>query len=82
MLGEHAFDCNHVGGVFGEPLFEPGLHLEQPMSHIQARAGAHDTDRDEDGRSPHSAINHADTATGEARVYTQNALSLEHQFGL
>jgi len=52
------------------------------MSHIQARAGAHDTDRDEDGRSPHSAIDHADTAAGEAGVYTQNALFLEHQFGL
>jgi len=39
-------------------------------------------DRDEGGGSPHSAINHADTAAGEAGVYTQNALFLEHQFGL
>ena len=82
MLGEHAFDGDHVRGVFGEPPFESGLHLEQPMGHVQVRAGAHDPDRDEDGGPPHGTIHHADTAAGEAGIYPQNALFLEHQFGL
>ena len=82
MLGEHAFDCDHVRRVLGEPPFESGFHLEQPMCHVQVRAGAHDPNRDEGGGPPNSAVHHADAAAGEAGIYAQNAFFLEHQFGL
>jgi hypothetical protein len=82
VLGEHSFDRDHIGGVLGEPLLKTSFHLEKPMCHVQVRAGAHYSDRDEHRGAPHRAVHHTDTTAGETRIDPQNALFLEHQFGL
>ena len=76
VLGEDPLDRDRVGRVPVDPVLDAALDGDQALRQRQLGGGAHHAHADQAQRSPDRALDHADTAAGQAGVDPEHAHGL------
>jgi hypothetical protein len=72
VLGKNPFDGDSCWPVPGNPTFDRLFDRHEPACHIQVGGRTHDIHRYQQWLTPGNAVDHAQTASGQARVDPQH----------